>query len=65
MQMLDTLIAEMSKDLEQNGPNPYVLKERGRLKMLQGDHEGAMADLRLAVQLKPEIMKEISGVFEK
>lgn len=63
--MIDTLIAEMTKELEQNGPNANVLKERGRLKMIKGDHAGAMADLKLAVQLNPEIMKEISGVFKK
>ncbi len=55
----------MTQELEQNGPNANILKERGRLKMVLGDKKGAMDDLRQAVLLDPSIVDNISGDFRK
>ncbi len=63
--MLSTLIDAMTQELEQNGPNANILKERGRLKMVLGDKKGAMDDLRQAVLLDPSIVDNISGDFRK
>ena len=55
------IIKALTDELEQNGDN--VLKERGRLKMMAGDHAGAIADLKRAAEIDPTIMDGISGEF--
>ena len=60
----DFIIKALTDELEQNGENANVLKERGRLKMMAGDHPGAIADLKRAAELDPTIMKSISGEFD-
>ena len=35
--MIMAMIAAMNEELEKDGPNASILKERGRLKMLAGD----------------------------
>ncbi len=63
--IMQTMIEAMTRELEKNGPNANVLKERGRLKMLLGDKKGAMDDLRQAVAMDPGIVDAISGEFKK
>ncbi len=63
--IIQTMIEAMTQELEKNGPNANILKERGRLKMLLGDQKGAMDDLRQAVALDPGIVDSISGEFKK
>ncbi len=63
--IIQTMIEAMTRELEKNGPNANVLKERGRLKMLLGDKKGAMDDLRQAVAMDPGIVDAISGEFKK
>lgn len=57
------IIKALTDELEQNGDNANVLKERGRLKMMAGDHAGAIADLKRAAEIDPTIMDGISGEF--
>lgn len=59
------MIEAMNAELEKNGPNANILKERGRLKMVIGDKKGAMEDLREAVKLDPSIVDNINGEFKK
>lgn len=63
--IINAMIEGMNLDIEQNGPNANILKERGRLKMLLGDKKGAMEDLKEAVKLDPSIVDNISGEFKK
>lgn len=63
--MIRAMIAAMNEELEKDGPNANLLKERGRLKMLIGDKKGAMEDLRQAVSLDPSIVENINGEFRK
>lgn len=63
--MIMAMIAAMNEELEKDGPNANLLKERGRLKMLIGDKKGAMEDLRQAVILDPSIVENINGEFRK
>lgn len=58
------IIQALTDELEQNGENANVLKERGRLRMMSGDHSGAIADLKRAAELDPTIMEGISGEFD-
>ena len=62
---LSAMIKAMTEELEKDGPNANILKERGRLKMLIGDKKGAMEDLRQAVSLDPSIVENINGEFKK
>ena len=55
----------MTEELEKEGSNANLLKERGRLRMLIGDKKGAMEDLRQAVSLDPSIVENINGEFKK
>ena len=59
------MIDAMTEELEKDGPNANLLKERGRLKMLIGDKKGAMEDLRQTVSLDPSIVENINGEFRK
>ena len=61
---IDVLIKAMDEEIKRNGENANVLKERGRLKMLSGDHAGAIADLKRATQLDPSIVDNLSGSFK-
>lgn len=63
--MISAMIEAMNAELEKNGPNANILKERGRLKMVIGDKKGAMEDLREAVKLDPSIVYNINGEFKK
>lgn len=63
--MISAMIEAMNAELEKNGPNANILKERGRLKMAIGDKKGAMEDLREAVKLDPSIVDNINGEFKK
>lgn len=62
---ISAMIDAMTEELEKDGPNANLLKERGRLKMLIGDKKGAMEDLRQAVSLDPSIVENINGEFKK
>ena len=63
--MISAMIEAMNAELEKNGHNENILKERGRLKMVIGDKKGAMEDLREAVKLDPSIVDNINGEFKK
>ena len=63
--MISAMIEAMNAELEKNGPNANILKERGRLKMVIGDKKGAIEDLREAVKLDPSIVDNINGEFKK
>lgn len=63
--MISAMIEAMNAELEKNGPNANILKERGRLKMVIGDKKGAMEDLREAVKFDPSIVDNINGEFKK
>lgn len=62
---ISVMINAMTEELEKDGPNANILKERGRLKMLIGDKKGAMEDLRQAVSIDPSIVENINGEFRK
>lgn len=62
---ISAMIDAMTEELEKDGPNANILKERGRLRMLMGDKKGAMEDLRQAVALDPSIVENINGEFRK
>ncbi|MBO5675213.1 MAG: hypothetical protein J6R11_07685 [Bacteroidaceae bacterium] len=62
---ISAMINAMTEELEKDGPNANILKERGRLKMLIGDKKGAMEDLRQAVSIDPSIVENINGEFKK
>lgn len=63
--IVKAMIEAMTQELEKDGPNANILKERGRLKMVLGNKKGAMDDLRQAVALDPSIVDTISGEFHK
>ena len=62
---ISAMINAMTEELEKDGPNANILKERGRLKMLIGDKKGAMEALRQAVSIDPSIVENINGEFKK
>lgn len=62
---ISAMIDAMTEELEKDGPNANLLKERGRMRMLMGDKKGAMEDLRQAVALDPSIVENINGEFRK
>lgn len=63
--IITAMIGAMTEELEKDGPNANILKERGRMKMMLGDKKGAMDDLRQAVALDPGIVSDINGEFHK
>ena len=62
---ISAMIDAMTEELEKDGPNANLLKERGRLRMLIGDKKGAMEDLRQAVILDRSIVENFNGEFRK
>ena len=63
--LISAMIDAMTEELEKEGSNANLLKERGRLRILIGDKKGAMEDLRQAVSLDPSIVENINGEFKK
>ena len=61
--ILEAGISELTKAIEQE-PTATLFKERGRLKMLCGDQQGAIADFGKAAQLDPSLMTELCGKFD-
>ena len=45
-------------------PTATLYKERGRLRMLAGDSQGAMDDIRKAAELDPSMLEQFSGKFD-
>ena len=43
-EIINVAIQALDKEIA-NNPTAQLLKERGRLRMMVGDHEGALADL--------------------
>lgn len=62
-ELIKMAIAAMDAEIAAE-PTAQLLKERGRLRMMAGDHEGAMADLREAARLDPQLLRELSGMFK-
>ena len=42
---------------------PIYIKERGRLRKMNGDKKGAIEDMQEAIKRNPEILTEIEGKF--
>lgn len=45
-------------------PTAILYKERGRLRMLSGDSEGAMEDIQKAAELDSSFLEELNGRFD-
>lgn len=45
-------------------PTATLYKERGRLRMLTGDRQGAMDDIRKAAELDPSMLEQLNGKFD-
>lgn len=56
--LIDAITAEIEKT-----PQANLYKERGRLRMMNGDKTGAMQDLRQAMELDPSLLNEIKGEY--
>ncbi len=56
--LIDAITAEIEK-----APQANLYKERGRLRMMNGDKTGAMQDLRQAMELDPSLLNEIKGEY--
>ena len=56
--LIEAITTEIAKE-----PSANLYKERGRLRMLQGDHQGAMEDLKKATELDPSLLQDIGGTF--
>ena len=53
----------MDKEMA-NTPTAQLLKERGRGRMMVGEHEGAWADLQQAARMDPDLLAGLSGAFK-
>lgn len=51
---IDAITQEIEK-----APTAQLYKERGRLRMMIKDEQGAMQDLREAIKLNPEVVNEL------
>lgn len=56
--LIDAITEEITK-----APSASLYKERGRLRMLQGDHIRAMEDLKKATEMDPSLLQNIEGTF--
>ncbi len=58
---VDVITAEIAND----PGNANLYRERGRLRFQMGDEDGAMQDLRQAIQLNPELINQLAdGSFQ-
>lgn len=63
MTPINIAIEALTAEIEKEPQNATLYRERGRLRMMAGDKDGAMADLRQAVQLDPTILEGVEGAF--
>ncbi|MDD7303152.1 MAG: tetratricopeptide repeat protein [Bacteroidaceae bacterium] len=64
-ELLQAAVAAITAALEQDAQNATLFHERGRLRFQLGDEEGAMQDLRKALELNPSIVSELAnGSFQ-
>ena len=62
-QALDRAIAVYDEALEINPNFAKAYHERGRIKLLKGDKEGAAEDMKRAMELAPENSENINGEY--
>jgi tetratricopeptide (TPR) repeat protein len=58
MKDLNTLIDTLHTD------DAEIYQLRGTLRMNQGDKTGALADMRKALDLNPQLLQQLSGEFK-
>ena len=44
--------------------NAALYQERGRVRLLNGDKEGSVEDMKKAIELNPESEQQINGKFD-
>ena len=57
------LIDAISEELKKK-PSAQLLKERGRLRMMNGDKEGAIDDIQKAIEMDCSLLKDLKGEFK-
>lgn len=63
--LLRVAVDAITAEIEQDGNNANLFRERGRLRFQLGMEREAMEDLRQAIALNPELVDEIAnGQFE-
>ena len=62
-EIINVAIQALDKEIA-NNPTAQLLKERGRLRMIVGDDEGALADLQQAARMDPDLLAGLSGAFK-
>ena len=59
----DKAIAVFDEAIEINAQFAKGYHERGRIKLMKGDKEGSLADMKKAIELAPENGTNISGEY--
>lgn len=62
-EIIGMAIKALDQEIEKT-PTAQLLKERGRLRMMIGDHEGALADLQAAARMDPQLLADLNGQFK-
>ena len=57
-------IALLDEAIELNPDNPALYHERGRAKLLNGDKDGSMEDLKKELELNPKETDQLNGQFD-
>ncbi len=65
MNMIEDAKQDIDFAISASPENGRAYKLRGAIKMNTGDKAGAAEDLRKAMELDPEIVKEIEGTFKQ
>ncbi len=60
---LSEAIALLDEAIELNPGSPALYHERGRAKLLNGDKEGSMEDLKKELELNPKETEQLNGEF--
>ena len=53
----------LDEAIELNPDSPALYHERGRAKLLNGDKDGSMEDLKKELELNPKEVERLSGKF--
>ncbi len=53
----------MVKVIAQNPFNVDAFRERGAIRLAQGDKQGAEEDMKQVLELSPEMQQEVSGDY--